>query len=203
MDLHLRDKPFLALKPLVKCWLAITVCWAGGWAAAQGKTPLTAIAALDVPRYMGTWYEIAKYPAWFQRKCVGSTSAQYSLQTDGRVQVINRCKMANGEWNEAVGLARQIGGPSSAQLKVRFAPEWLSFVPMVWGDYWVVALDPQYQWSIVSEPSRQYLWILSRTPTLPRATYEQLLQQLGAMGFDLNKLEVSAPCSAISSDCHP
>ncbi len=64
---------------------------------------------------------------------------------------------------------------------------------MVWGDYWVIALDPQYQWSIVSEPSRQYLWILSRTPTLPRATYEQLLQQLSAMGFDLNKIEVSAP----------
>jgi apolipoprotein D and lipocalin family protein len=171
------------------CWLALLGLGSG----AQASAPLNTIASLDVPRYMGAWYEIAKYPAWFQRKCVSSTSAQYSLQADGRVQVINRCKMANGEWNEAVGVARQIDGPSSAQLKVRFAPDWLSFVPMVWGDYWVIAIDPQYQWSIVSEPSRQYLWILSRTPTLPRATYEQLLQQLGAMGFDLNKIETSAP----------
>ena len=151
--------------------------------SAQAIAPLSPIAALDVPRYMGTWHEIAKYPAWFQRRCVSSTSAQYSLLDGGRVQVINRCKMANGEWNEAVGQARQIGGPSSAQLKVRFAPEWLSFIP----------LDPHYQWVMVSEPSRQYLWILSRTPTLPRATYEQLLQQLAAMGFDLNKIETSAP----------
>lgn len=162
-------------------------------ATAQPSAPLTPIATLDVPRYMGTWYEVAKYPAWFQRRCVGSTSAQYSLRQDGRVQVINRCKMANGEWNEALGVARQLGGATSAQLKVRFAPDWLSFVPLVWGDYWVIALDPQYQWSIVSEPSRQYLWILSRTPTLPRATYEQLLQQLGSMGFDLQKIETSAP----------
>ena len=170
-------------------WLAL----AGFCHSAQAIAPLSPLAALDVPRYIGTWHEIAKYPAWFQRRCVSSTSAQYSLLEGGRVQVINRCKMANGEWNEALGQARQIGGPSSAQLKVRFAPEWLSFVPLVWGDYWVIALDPQYQWVMVSEPSRQYLWILSRTPTLPRATYEQLLQQLAAMGFDLNKLETSAP----------
>lgn len=171
------------------CWLALFSL--GG--PVQANAPLDAIASLDVPRYMGTWYEIAKYPAWFQRKCVSSTSAQYSLQADGHLQVTNRCKMANGEWNEAVGLARQIGGPASAQLKVRFAPEWLSFIPMVWGDYWVIALDPQYQWSIVSEPSRQYLWILSRTPNMPRPTYEQLLQKLTVMGFDLTKIETSAP----------
>jgi apolipoprotein D and lipocalin family protein len=171
------------------CWLALFSLGS----AAQASAPLNTIASLDVPRYMGTWYEIAKYPAWFQRKCVSSTSAHYSVLEAGRLQVVNRCKMANGEWNEAVGVARQIGGATSPQLKVRFAPDWLSFIPMVWGDYWVIAIDPQYQWVIVSEPSRQYMWILSRTPTLPRATYEQLLQQLGSLGFDLNKIETSAP----------
>jgi apolipoprotein D and lipocalin family protein len=173
--------PFLCLALAVLCH------------SAQAIAPLSPISALDVPRYMGTWHEIAKYPAWFQRRCVSSTSAQYSLLEGGRVQVINRCKMANGEWNEALGQARQIGGPSSAQLKVRFAPEWLSFVPLVWGDYWVIALDPQYQWVMVSEPSRQYLWILSRTPTLPRATYDALLKQLDALGFDLQKIQTSTP----------
>lgn len=182
----------MAMRHTLRLLALALLCW-GASAGAQTSAPLAPIAALDVPRYMGTWYEIAKYPAWFQRRCVSGTSAQYSLLEGGRVQVLNRCKMANGEWNEALGVARQLGGATSAQLKVRFAPDWLSFIPMVWGDYWVVALDPQYQWSIVSEPSRQYLWILSRTPTLPRATYEQLLQQLGSMGFDLQKIETSAP----------
>lgn len=193
MGLHLRDI-FMATRPAGWRWpVQITLLGLAFMPTAQASAPLAPVASLDVPRYMGTWYEIAKYPAWFQRKCVGSTSAQYSLLEGGRVQVLNRCKMANGEWNEALGVARQIGSATSAQLKVRFAPEWLSFIPMVWGDYWVIALDPQYQWSIVSEPSRQYLWILSRTPSLPRSTYEALLQRLEALGFDLQKIETTTP----------
>ena len=155
--------------------------------------PLKTVAAVDVPRYMGTWHEVAKYPNWFQKKCASSTQATYSLQADGRVQVLNRCKTDKGEWSEALGAARQIGGPTSAQLKVRFAPAWLSFIPMVWGDYWIIDLDPDYQWVMVSEPKREYLWILSRTPQLPAATYQALLVKLDKLGFDLKKIEPSKP----------
>jgi apolipoprotein D and lipocalin family protein len=155
--------------------------------------PLKTVAAVDVPRYMGTWHEVAKYPNWFQKKCASSTQATYSLQADGRVQVLNRCKTDKGEWSEALGAARQIGGPTSAQLKVRFAPAWLSFIPMVWGDYWIIELDPDYQWVVVSEPKREYLWILSRTPQLPAATYQALLVKLDKLGFDLKKIEPSKP----------
>jgi apolipoprotein D and lipocalin family protein len=155
--------------------------------------PLQAVPSLDVPRYMGTWYEIAKYPNSFQKKCASSTQATYSLQADGRVQVLNRCKTEQGEWSEALGAARQTGGATSAQLKVRFAPAWLSFIPMVWGDYWVIALDPDYQWVVVSEPQREYLWILSRTPQLPAATYQQLLDKIAAQGFDLKRIAISPP----------
>ncbi len=155
--------------------------------------PLQTVPALDVPRYMGTWHEIAKYPNWFQKKCVSSTQATYSLQGDGRVQVLNRCKTDKGEWSEALGAARQIGGPTSAQLKVRFAPEWLSFIPMVWGDYWIIDLDSDFQCVVVSEPQREYLWILSRTPQMPAATYQTLLGKLDKLGFDLKRLEVSPP----------
>jgi apolipoprotein D and lipocalin family protein len=163
-------------------------------AAVQAQVaPLQTVPALDVPRYMGTWHEIAKYPNWFQKKCVGSTQATYSLQGDGRVQVLNRCKTDKGEWSEALGAARQIGGSISAQLKVRFAPEWLSFIPMVWGDYWIIDLDSDYQWVVVSEPQREYLWILSRTPQMPAATYQTLLGKLDKLGFDLKRLEVSPP----------
>jgi apolipoprotein D and lipocalin family protein len=154
---------------------------------------LQAVPSVDVPRYMGTWHEIAKYPNWFQRKCASSTQATYSLQADSRVQVLNRCKTDKGEWTEALGAARQIGGPTSAKLKVRFAPEWLSFIPMVWGDYWIIDLDPQYQWVMVSEPRREYLWILSRTPQMPAATYQALLAKLEVLGFDLKKIETSRP----------
>lgn len=155
--------------------------------------PLKTVPSLDVPRYMGTWHEIAKYPNWFQKKCASNTQAIYTLQNDGRVQVLNRCKTEQGEWRDALGAARQIGGPTSAQLKVRFAPEWLSFIPLLWGDYWVIELDPDYQWAVVSEPDRDYLWILSRTPTMPEATYQSLLFRLAAQGFDLQKLEPSRP----------
>ena len=158
-------------------------------ADAPAPAPLQTIAALDVPRYMGTWYEIAKYPNWFQKKCVSDTHADYSLQPDGRVQVINRCREQDGTLSEAVGLARQIGAADSARLEVRFAPAWLSFLPMVWGDYWVIDLDPDYQLVAVSEPSREYLWVLARTPVVDAQAYETLLARLQARGFDLGKLE--------------
>jgi apolipoprotein D and lipocalin family protein len=78
-------------------------------------------------------------------------------------------------------------------LQVRFAHEWLSFIPLLWGDYWIIELDPQYQWVVVSEPKREYLWILSRTPQLPDATLQQLRGQLASAGFDLSRLELSRP----------
>ena len=152
---------------------------------------LTTIAALDVPRYMGTWYEIAKFPNRFQRKCVGYTKAQYSPMTDGHVKVLNRCMLESGEMNEAIGAAKQVGAPTSPKLKVRFAPAWLSFIPLVWGDYWVIDLDDNYELAAVSEPSRDYLWILSRTPKVDPKSYESLLRRLAGKGFDVQKLEVT------------
>ena len=153
--------------------------------------PLASIEALDVPHYMGRWYEIAKYPNSFQKKCVGFTSADYALAADGEVSVTNRCRLENGETSEAIGTARQIGGATSPKLKVRFAPAWLSWLPAVWGDYWVIDIDADYQLVAVSEPRREYLWILSRTSKAPSAAYDALLQRLVAKGFDLRKLEAT------------
>lgn len=168
------------------------------FAAVAGIAPLShaapavaPIARLDVPRYMGTWYEIAKYPNRFQKDCAGFTTATYTLQPDKTVQVANRCRRADGTPDQAIGSARQIGAPTSATLKVRFAPRWLSFLPMVWGDYWVIDLDPAYSLAAVSEPKREYLWILSRTPTVPHEAYEALLERLQQQGFDLSKLETT------------
>jgi apolipoprotein D and lipocalin family protein len=153
--------------------------------------PLEAIASLDVPRYMGTWYEVAKYPNWFQKRCIANTSATYAVQPNGMLQVLNRCQKEDGSMSEALGAAKQVGDANSPKLEVRFAPAWLSFLPFVWGNYWVIDLDPQYQLAAVSEPSRKYLWILSRSKTVEPKAYEALLQRLKQQGFNLDAIEIS------------
>ena len=149
------------------------------------------IPSIDVARYLGTWYEIAKFPNWFQRKCLSGTNANYQLKEDGNVKVTNRCKVEGGEMAQAIGTARQIGGATSPKLEVRFAPDWLAILPFVWGDYWVIDLDPQYQLAAVSDPRREYLWILSRTPKVNQKSYDDLLQRLVAQQFDLTQLSLT------------
>jgi apolipoprotein D and lipocalin family protein len=163
--------------------------WAAGSAAAAARSDLATIPALDLPRYLGTWYEIAKFPNRFQRKCTGFTKATYTAMPDGRVRVENRCRLADGSTDVATGVARQLGGPDSPKLKVRFAPAVLSFIPMVWGDYWVIDLDRDYGLAAVSEPGREYLWILARTPTVDKAAYDALVARLAGQGLDVRKLE--------------
>jgi apolipoprotein D and lipocalin family protein len=178
--------------------IALFACFAWTLASAQPtaatsappqSAPLRTIAALDVPRYMGTWFEIAKYPNWFQKKCLSDTRADYQLQSTGTVQVTNRCRRENGDMEQAIGEARQLGPTSSPKLQVRFAPAWLSLLPFVWGDYWVIDLDADYQLVAVSEPKREYLWVLSRTPTVSAEAYQALLLRLKSQGFDLERLE--------------
>lgn len=180
----------------MKKLLAILLAIGFGLAHAADPAPIknsavTPIASLDVNRYLGTWFEIAKYPNAFQKKCAAETSAQYSLQANGNLKVHNRCRQANGEWTEAIGEARQLGAKDSPKLEVRFAPAWLSFIPLVWGDYWVIDLDPAYQLVAVSEPKREYLWVLSRTAKVDAAAYTALLARLAGVGFDMKRLELS------------
>lgn len=158
---------------------------------AEDGAALTTIPTLDVARYMGRWYEIAKYPNRFQKKCISDTTAEYRLQVGGDLEVINRCRMQDGQFDEAIGVARQLGAPSSPKLEVRFAPAWLSFIPAVWGDYWVIDLDADYQLAAVGEPKREYLWILARSPLVSPQDYGNLLQRLRSKGFDTGKLETT------------
>ncbi len=178
--------------PLRGPWLHALVLGSLLWAAqAQASAPMQAVPALDVPRYLGRWYEVAKLPNWFQRQCARDTSAEYRAQATGELQVINRCRKASGEMIEAQGLARQLGGAQSANLQVRFAPAWLSWLPLVWGDYWVVDLDPAYDLVAVSEPRREYLWILSRQPKVDPQRYRALLDRLAGMGLPVEQLELT------------
>ena len=175
---------------LVTLWLVTSALLLQSNAYSQSATtPVQTIASLDVPRYLGAWYEIAKFPNWFQKKCVSDTKAVYSLKADGNLQVLNSCKTGSGETSLAHGTAKQVGSKDSSKLEVRFAPDWLSFLPMVWGDYWVIDLDPQYQVAAVSDPKRDYLWVLSRTPQIDPKVYDDLLLRLQHQQFDVRKLE--------------
>ena len=176
---------------LVKGTVLASVALLGMKAYASGKaavTDLETIPRLDVQRYMGTWYEIARFPNRFERKCEGFTTATYTARPDGSVKVENRCRLADGSTNLAEAIARQVGPADSPRLKVRFAPALLSFIPLVWGDYWVIDLDRNYQLAAVSEPGRDYLWILSRTPKVDKPVLDALLARLTGQGFDVRKL---------------
>ncbi len=150
--------------------------------------PVITVDAVDLDKYQGTWYEIARYPNKFQKKCVGNTTATYRKLENSRIEVINECLLKNGKTNKAKGKAKIVDAKSNAKLKVRFAPSWLSFIPQVWGDYWIIELDEQYQYAVIGDPKRKYFWILSRTPTLETETYQEILRTAEKMGFEPNKV---------------
>lgn len=140
---------------------------------------------VDLDRYLGTWYEIASFPQRFSRNCVAS-KAEYSLREDGRIRVINSCreKTFDGEKRSVDGVAWVVDSETNAKLKVQF--QW----PFR-GDYWVVGLDPDYQWAVVSGPGRRSLWILSRTRQMDSELLNLILSELEADGFDLSRLEMT------------
>ena len=156
--------------------------------AASSKT-LEVAPSVDLSRYAGKWYEIARLPNRFQNSCAGEVIADYSLLEGDQLKVVNQCRQNNGQTTSAEGEARLAGksGPNS-KLKVRFAPVWLSWLPVVWGDYWIIDLAPDYSFSVVGTPDRKYLWILSRTPQMDDAIYQRIVKQTAAKGFDVPRL---------------
>jgi len=147
--------------------------------------PLQTVSHVDLQRYLGKWYEIAKFPNRFQRGCDFAT-AQYSLRKDGDIKVVNQCIQEDDEHTlkTSIGKAWVVDPVSQAKLKVRF------FWPFS-GDYWIIDLDNQYEYAVISEPDREYLWILSRTPQLPESIYQGIIARLQEKGFDLSRLKMS------------
>jgi len=156
--------------------------------AVVATIPLAPVSDLDLARYAGTWHEIARLPMRFQRKCESNVTAHYELKPDGTVAVHNACVTAEGKTIASDGVARRPDNFARGKLEVRFAPAWLSWLPLVWADYWVLALDDDYRWALVGQPGRKYLWILSREPSLDGATFEALKKQAKAMGYGLTAL---------------
>jgi apolipoprotein D and lipocalin family protein len=140
------------------------------------KSELEVVSTVDVSRYVGRWYEIARLPNRFEKKCADSVTATYALQPNGKIEVVNRCRKSSGEYTTAKGKAKIVDKKTNAKLKVTF------FWPF-YGDYWILDLGANYEYAVVGDPSREYLWILSRTPRIDEALYQQLLEKMRARGF--------------------
>ena len=158
--------------------------------AAEGRGgPVEAVPSVDLDRYAGVWYEVARQPKRIQDDCACCVTATYSRREDGRLTVVNACRTADGKAQSVEGEARLASedGPSS-KLKVRFAPGFLSFLGFVWGDYWVLDLAEDYSRALVGSPDRDYLWVLSREPTMPEDAYAGLMEKAAGMGFDVTRV---------------
>ncbi len=163
--------------------------------AARAAKPLTTVASVDLQRYQGVWHQLALYPNRFQKACVSNTRAQYTILPGGSIQVINQCRTLDGKEMLAVGQARpsaeaQLSGGqlTPPQLQVRFAPAWLAWLPMVWGNYWVIQLAADYRYVVVGEPSREYLWVLARSTALSDADWAAITTRLREQGYDPARL---------------
>jgi len=157
--------------------------------AMQDPGPVRSVASVDLARYAGVWHEVARFPNKFQAKCLAETVATYELLPDGQIRVVNTCRSADGKLIRAEGRARLADREGLAsRLKVRFAPAFLSWLPMVWGDYWVLDLTDDYGAALVGTPDRKYLWVLSRTPGLADSTWQRLVTAAAGQGFDVARL---------------
>jgi apolipoprotein D and lipocalin family protein len=144
----------------------------------KNTAPLNAVPFVDLAKYTGRWFEIARYPHRFEKGC-SAVTADYSLQEDGTIEVLNQCRREeeSNRIKKAKGKAKVVDTQSNAKLKVSF------FWPF-YGDYWILKLDPDYQYAIVGTPSRKYVWILSRTPIIPEKLLEELIEDIRFFGYD-------------------
>jgi apolipoprotein D and lipocalin family protein len=150
---------------------------------------LQTVNKVDLNKYIGLWYEIAKIPNSFQDQCAYGTTAEYKLLEDGNIQVINKCFKEDGEADVADGLAKVVDKKTNSKLEVSFFSI-LGFRPF-WGDYWIIGLDDNYQWAIVGSPNRKYGWILSRTQSLPDETMNKIFSILKDQFYNPDEFEMT------------
>ena len=161
--------------------------------APRMRAPLQVGAPGGQQRDVGQWHAQARRPNRFEKRCTGPVTAEYTLMEDGSgLQVLNRCILPDGRFEESAGVARVApvaGQPGAGRLEVCFAPEWLRWLPMVWGDYWILRLDRDYQVALVGTPDRKCLWVLSRAPRLEDAALQAELDYARSLGFEVDKVE--------------
>ncbi|ATO20933.1 hypothetical protein BS636_15250 [Acinetobacter sp. LoGeW2-3] len=150
--------------------------------------PLPTVERVELDKYLGSWYEVARKPLQFQNKCDRDVTATYTLNENGNIKVDNRCIKKDGTQTASVGEAFVQNAPYNTKLKVSFLPEAIRWIPIARGDYWVLKLDDNYQTVLVGEPKRKYMWVLSRTPQPDQAVVNEYLEYAKSVGYDLSDL---------------
>ena len=153
----------------------------------KSDEPVT-VNSVELNKYVGTWYEIAKVPNSFQKKCASNTTATYKLRKDGNIDVINRCVEKDGSTSEAKGIAKVVDKKANAKLEVSFVR--IFGISLFWGDYWIIGLDKEYRYAVVGTPTRKYGWILSRTPKLSKNDLDEVFTILRNQGYNPNNFEM-------------
>ena len=148
--------------------------------------PLKTVDKVELDRYLGVWYEVARKPLYFQKKCDKNVTATYTLNENGNVNVDNRCYSQDGKLEQSVGEAFIQNAPYNSKLKVSFLPSAIRWMPFGRGDYWVLKIDEDYQTVLVGEPGRKYMWVLSRTSQPNEQVVKEYLDYAKSVGYDLS-----------------
>ena len=155
----------------------------------QNESEPTVVKYVDLKKYSGLWYEIAKIPNRFQKHCKRGTTAQYKLLENGKIEVINSCIEEDGERDASEGIAQVVDASSNAKLEVSFVS--ILGINLFWGDYWIIGLEKNYEYAVVGTPTRKYGWILSRTPKLSEEKLNEAFEILKSQGYEPKKFEMS------------
>lgn len=150
---------------------------------------MVTVKQVDLKKYIGLWYEVAKIPNSFQDHCVYGTTAEYKIDDDGDIIVTNSCYDDEGKIDVAEGLAKVVDKNTNAKLEVSFFS--ILGIRPFWGDYWIIGLDDNYQWAVIGTPNRKYGWVLSRTPSLPDSTMENIFKLLKSQYYNPDNFELS------------
>ena len=171
---------------IINLVLLLTAC-----SSPQEKNPpqLVTVKQVDLKKYIGLWYEIAKIPNSFQDQCVYGTTAEYKINNNEDIIVTNSCYDEDGKLDVAEGLAKVVDKKTNTKLEVSFFS--ILGIRPFWGDYWIIGLDENYKWAVVGTPNRKYGWILSRTPSLPDSTMVNIFKLLKSQNYNPDDFELS------------
>ena len=162
--------------------LILLLISAGNIMSQKANTQPVTVKHVNLEKYTGLWYEIAKIPNRFQKQCIGNTTARYSLNADGTIKVVNSCRQEDGTMDSSEGLAKVVDTASNSKLEVSFVS--ILGIRLFWGDYWIIGIADDYSYAVIGTPNRKYGWILSRTRNLPEDKLKQAYEILKQNGYD-------------------
>lgn len=151
------------------------------------RTELITAPQVDLERYLGDWYEIARKPMRHEDATAKDITATYSLNEDGSIRVFNACINEDGEIEVSEGKATATD-PTNAKLEVTFLPEGLRWIPFTKGDYWIMKVDDSYSTALVGDPDRKYLWLLHRNASLDASVRAEWLNFAQRNGYDISDI---------------